>query len=83
MFQNRQMYNGPSKVGKKRWFCKTNAVLTFQEWLNDFASPKTKAIGNKLIAKEIEEIKLKKPDIYPQFSAMFNRIKAGERDLYF
>lgn len=71
------------KSGKEKWFCKVNAVLTFQEWLNDFASADTKAIGEKLIAKEIEEIKTQVPDIYPQFSAMFDRIKKGERDLYF
>ena len=57
--------------------------LTYQEWLNDFASPETKAIGEKLIRKEIEEIKAQVPNIYPQFSAMFARIIKGERDLYF
>ena len=71
------------KSGKERWFCKVNAVLTYQEWLNDFASPETKAIGEKLIRKEIEEIKAQVPNIYPQFSAMFARIIKGERDLYF
>lgn len=71
------------KSGKERWFCKTNAVLTFQEWLNDFATPETKAMGEKLIAKEIGEIKKNVPNIYPQFAEMFERIKKGERDLYF
>jgi 2-iminoacetate synthase len=71
------------KAGKERWFCKTNAVLTFQEWLNDFATPETKAVGEKLVAKEIEEIKTQIPNIYPQFTSMHERIKAGERDLYF
>ncbi len=71
------------KSGKERWFCKTNAVLTYKEWLNDFATPETKAIGEKLIVKEIEEIKTKVPNIYPQFTSMFERISNGERDLYF
>ncbi len=71
------------KSGKERWFCKTNAVLTFQEWLNDFASPGTKVAGEKLIAREIEEIKTQIPNIYPQFAAMHQRITRGERDLYF
>jgi 2-iminoacetate synthase len=71
------------KSGKERWFCKVNAVLTYQEWLNDFASADTKAIGETMIRKEIEEIKTQVPHIYTQFSAMFDRIKAGERDLYF
>jgi 2-iminoacetate synthase len=71
------------KSGKERWFCKVNAVLTYQEWLNDFASAETKVIGEALIRKEIEEIKAQVPNIYPQFAAMFDRIKKGERDLYF
>jgi 2-iminoacetate synthase len=71
------------KSGKERWFCKVNAVLTYQEWLNDFASADTKAAGESIIKKEIEEIKTQVPNIYPQFSAMYDRIKAGERDLYF
>jgi 2-iminoacetate synthase len=61
------------KSGKERWFCKTNAVLTYQEWLNDFASPATKAVGEKLIAKEIEEIKRDVPAMYPQFGEMYAR----------
>ncbi len=71
------------KSGKERWFCKTNAVLTYQEWLNDFSSPETKVIGEKLVEKEIGEIKTQIPDIYPQFASMFDRITKGERDLYF
>jgi 2-iminoacetate synthase len=71
------------KSGKERWFCKTNAVLTYQEWLNDFASPETKIAGEKIIKKEIEEIKKNVPNMYPQFSEMYERIKKGDRDLYF
>ena len=37
-------------------FCKLNAVLTFREYLDDYASQETKAIGESLINKEIEEI---------------------------
>jgi 2-iminoacetate synthase len=71
------------KSGKERWFCKVNAVLTYQEWLNDFASPDTKAKGESIIRKEIEEIKTQVPNIYPQFTTMYDRIKNGERDLFF
>jgi 2-iminoacetate synthase len=71
------------KSGKEKWFCKTNAVLTYQEWLNDFATPETKKAGEAIIKKEIEEIRTKNPKIYPQFSEMYARIQKGERDLYF
>lgn len=79
---------GLLKSGKEGCFCKLNAVLTFQEWLEDFASEKTKMIGEALIEQEIEEIKQRVPkDFSP---ATFNRflsdhaqIKNGVRDLYF
>ena len=38
-------------------FCKLNAVLTYREYLDDYASPETKAIGEKLIEKEMNQIK--------------------------
>ena len=43
------------RTGTEGKFCKQNAVLTFREWLDDFATPETKAIGESLIVKEIQE----------------------------
>ncbi|MFH1772377.1 MAG: [FeFe] hydrogenase H-cluster radical SAM maturase HydG [Candidatus Omnitrophota bacterium] len=64
-------------------FCKLNAVLTFREWLDDFASEKTLLAGEKIINKEIDEIKKSLPDYYQRFKLYYERIKRGERDLYF
>jgi len=74
---------GLLREGKERWFCKLNAVLTFREWLDDYASPKTKEKGEKIIQKEIEEIRQKLPDIFPKFLKFYERVQNGERDLYF
>ncbi|HDM77853.1 MAG TPA: [FeFe] hydrogenase H-cluster radical SAM maturase HydG [Deltaproteobacteria bacterium] len=71
------------KKGKERWFCKLNAVLTFREWLDDFASEETKEVGEMIIQKEIKEIKEKLPKIYPKFMEYYRRIENGERDLFF
>lgn len=71
------------KSGKEGKFCKLNAVLTFREWLDDFASPRTMAEGEKVIMKEIEEIKEQLPSVYPTFKEFYQRVKHGERDLYF
>ncbi len=71
------------KSGEEGKFCKLNAVLTFREWLYDFASPETKEVGQKVIDKEIKEVKEKNPKIYEKFINFYGRIKAGERDLYF
>lgn len=71
------------KSGKEAKFCKLNAILTFREWLDDFASPETREIGEKLILQELEEVRREIPLVYPKLLEYYQRIKNGERDLYF
>lgn len=71
------------KCGQEGRFCKLNAVLTFREWLDDFASEETKKTGEKVIEKEMDEIKEQMPSIYPKLMEYCERIENGERDLYF
>lgn len=67
-------------------FCKLNAVLTFKEYLDDYASEETKAVGEQLILKEIEEIKAmsfyKEHNLTEKFVKYYERISNGERDVY-
>ncbi|HPX47849.1 MAG TPA: hypothetical protein PK408_06565 [Treponemataceae bacterium] len=74
--------------GREGCFCKLNAVLTFQEWLEDFASPETKRIGDEIINKEMKEIRARVPqdftlELVEHLEKARARILAGERDLYF
>ena len=71
------------KCGKERWFCKLNAVLTFTEYLIDFATDETKQAGEKVIEEEIKELQAKFPQVMPKFREYLRRIENGERDLYF
>ena len=71
------------RSGAEGKFCKLNAVLTFKEWLDDFASPATQAVGAPLLQRELEEIRTQQPRIYPEFLTHYERICRGERDLYF
>ena len=71
------------RTGKEGQFCKLNAVITFREWLDDFASPETMAVGEKVIAKEIQEIKEKMPSMYPQLMNYYEKTQKGQRDIYF
>jgi 2-iminoacetate synthase len=71
------------RTGKEGKFCKLNAVITFREWLDDFASPDTKVAGEKVIEKEIEEIRNKLPGVFDEFFKQYDLTKKGERDLYF
>jgi iron-only hydrogenase maturation rSAM protein HydG len=76
------------RCGKEGRFCKLNAVLTFREWLDDFASEETREAGEKVIKKEMNEIEdqtpsIYQPSIYPKLMEYYKRIENGERDLYF
>ncbi len=71
------------KCGKEAVFCKLNAILTYKEWIDDFSSEETKQIANKLIEKEMEEVKNKIPQWYNLLVKYYQRISQGERDLYF
>lgn len=71
------------KTGKEGKFCKINAVLTFQEWLDDFASEETKKLCEPVLLKELEGIRNELPKFYPTVKEHYDRICAGERDLFF
>lgn len=62
-------------------FCHPNAILTFKEYIIDYATDKTKIEGEKLIARELEKIVDKK--IKEETIKRLERIKNGERDMYF
>ena len=71
------------KSGKEGKFCKLNGVLTFKEWLDDFASDETREVGEKVLKKEMDEIKEQMPLVFPRLKEFYSRIEDGERDLYF
>ena len=71
------------KTGQEGKFCKLNAILTFREWLDDFASDETRRAGERVIEAEIDQIKREGWPIYPRLMEYYEKIKNGERDLYF
>lgn len=71
------------RTGKEGRLCKLNAILTFKEWLLDFASSETQEIGQMLIKRELQEVKQTMPHVYPKLMEYYRRIENGERDLYF
>jgi len=70
------------RSGKEGKFCKLNAVLTFQEWLDDFATPATREAGLRVLEKELEEIRARNPQGFPVFFQFLERVRNGERDLF-
>jgi 2-iminoacetate synthase len=67
-------------------FCKLNAILTFKEYLEDYASSKTREVGERLIKREIKEVEQEPFFIQYGFveklHEMYDRIQNGERDLF-
>ena len=71
------------KTGREGKFCKINAVLTFREWLDDFASDETRKVGEALIEKELAGIREWLPKFYPTVLKQYEATCRGERDLFF
>ncbi|MDO5555052.1 MAG: [FeFe] hydrogenase H-cluster radical SAM maturase HydG [Planctomycetia bacterium] len=62
-------------------FCTPNALLTLSEYLNDYASPETKAAGEKLVASELA--KYQEGKIKPILTERLTMVNQGQHDLYF
>ncbi len=62
-------------------FCQPNAILTFKEYLEEYASEETKMSGNIMIEKELNKIIHEK--IKEETIKRLKSIEKGARDLYF
>ncbi len=69
------------KSGQIHNCCLPNALMTLQEYLSDYASPETKAVGDKLIAKQLQDIPNEK--VRNIVVDRLEKIRAGERDFRF
>ena len=69
------------KSGQIANCCQPNALMTLQEYLEDYASPDTKAKGEKVIAEELARIPNEK--VRAIATERIAKIKAGERDFRF
>jgi 2-iminoacetate synthase len=70
-----------AKPGLIKEYCMPNAIFTFKEYLEDFASPETKAKGLALIDKLVGNVK--KDTLKTKISNNLHLIKEGQRDIYF
>jgi 2-iminoacetate synthase len=62
-------------------FCQPNAILTLAEYLEDYANPDTKEKGYRLIHNNLREYG--DDSFKEKLAERLERIKKGERDLYF
>ncbi|MFB3880460.1 MAG: [FeFe] hydrogenase H-cluster radical SAM maturase HydG [Armatimonadota bacterium] len=68
-----------AKPGDIQSFCTPNAILTFQEYLSDYASPETRAAGEAVIDQALAEVR---PELRQTVEERLRRIRGGTRDLY-
>jgi 2-iminoacetate synthase len=68
-----------AKVGEIKIRCAPNALTTFQEYLEDYASPETRQVGETLINKELAQMPQQQAKIVTR---MIEKIKKGNRDVY-
>ncbi len=61
--------------------CHPNALMTLKEFLEDYASPETKAVGEKLIAEELKNIP--NESVRQRAEEYIADIHKGERDFRF
>lgn len=69
------------KAGEINNLCRPNAILTFKEYLKDYASRQVKESGLKIINQYLE--KIPNSNVREETKKRLKRIENGERDLYF
>lgn len=62
-------------------FCHPNAIMTLDEYLQDYASDETKKVGENLISKEVEA--LENSEIKAVVKKNLDKISKGERNFKF
>lgn len=70
-----------AKSGEIQNVCQPNAILTFKEFLLDYASTETREAGEAALAQHLELIR--KPGVAREVARRLEQISQGERDLYF
>lgn len=70
-----------AKGGQIQNVCQPNAILTFKEFLMDYATPEIRVIGEEAIARHLQMVG--NPDIRKKAELRLEQIDRGSRDFYF
>jgi 2-iminoacetate synthase len=70
-----------AKSGDIHDLCRPNAILTFKEYIIDYADDEVKKLGEEIINKYLAQIE--NPELKIETNDRLKRIEKGERDLYF
>jgi 2-iminoacetate synthase len=69
-----------AKPGLIQKFCRTNAMLTFKEYLMDYASPETREAGERMLVELVEQTR--QAGTKKTLQSRLKKIEYGKRDLY-
>ena len=70
-----------AKSGQIHNVCQPNAILTFKEFLLDYATPETRAVGEEAIASHLKLVD--SPAVREKAEQRLDQIAQGSRDFYF
>ena len=70
-----------AKPGLIKRYCLPNALFTLKEYLEDYATEETKAIGNKVIETQLKDIS--SAERRKQTQSLLDEIGNHKRDIYF
>jgi 2-iminoacetate synthase len=70
-----------AKTGQIQDVCQPNAILTFKEFLLDYASPETRLAGEQAIMQHLDQIR--DPKVRQLTMERLAQLEKGTRDLYF
>ncbi|WP_213997372.1 [FeFe] hydrogenase H-cluster radical SAM maturase HydG [Tepidanaerobacter syntrophicus] len=71
-----------AKPGFVHNYCMPNAVLTFKEYLLDYASEETRKVGEAAIQKQLEAFEKESPERRKYVEDKLKLIEQGQRDIY-
>lgn len=74
-----ESFMGYAKSKFVHHFCIPNAIFTYKEYLLDYATPETRAEGEKIIAEHVE--RFKGEPVYDTILENLQKLENGERDL--
>jgi 2-iminoacetate synthase len=76
-----QEFMALAKPGEIHHFCLPNALLTFKEYLLDFGSPATRAVGEVVLQQHLA--KIEHENLRRETEQKLRDLEKGERDLYY
>lgn len=74
-----QAFMGLAKEAEIHHLCAPNAILSFKEYLIDYADAETRAVGEQVIAQELQNLE---PAMREKVSELLRTIENGARDVY-